>query len=246
MLEVQHFTATAKRKGGYALPEEFDGTVNRAVLHLAVRTYLGNRRQGTHSTKARAEVSGGSRKPWRQKGTGRARQGSTRAPHWRGGGVVFGPKPRDYSVSLPRKVKRLARQSALNQRAAENALFVIESFELENPKTRLVVELLEKLGLTGKKVLLLTAETRGDVVLASRNIRGVRTLRYRDVSALDVLWADALVVEEQAVGGRAVRGGVGKASAARTKRGRKAVAVGAKTRSGSKRKGSKNARKSKE
>ncbi|MFQ6046869.1 MAG: 50S ribosomal protein L4 [Gemmatimonadales bacterium] len=225
MLEAQHYTAAAKRKGRYALPDEFDGRVNRAVLHQAVRTYLGNRRQGTHSTKTRAEVSGGTRKPWRQKGTGRARQGSTRAAHWTGGGVVFGPKPRDYTTALPRKVKRLARQSALNQRAVEGALFVIEALELERSRTRLMVELLDKLGLADKKVLLLTADRRRDVLLSSRNIPGVRVLRYRDVSALDVLWADAVVVEEQAIGGRGVGGGAGKTTAARARRTAKAASV---------------------
>ena len=130
--------------------------MNRPVLHQVVRAYRNNQRQGTAATKTRSFVSGGNQKPWRQKGTGRARQGSTRAPHWRGGGVVFGPHPRDYTTAVPRKVKALARKSALNARAGEGALFVIERVALEGPKTRALVTLLEALGLGGRKVLLLT------------------------------------------------------------------------------------------
>ncbi|NIN09923.1 MAG: 50S ribosomal protein L4 [Gemmatimonadales bacterium] len=166
MLEAQLYTAEAKQKGSYALPDEFDGTVNRAVLYHAVRAYRNNQRQGTHSTKTRSEVSGGSRKPWRQKGTGRARQGTNRAAHWTGGGVVFGPKPRSYRTDVPRKVKRMARQSALNARANEGAIHIIEALEFEGPKTRRMVELLEKLGLAGRKVLVLTSEARPEVYLS--------------------------------------------------------------------------------
>ena len=117
MPEATLYTAGAKKKGSYALPDEFDGTVNKTVLYHAVRAFRNNQRQGTASTKTRSEVSGGGRKPYRQKGTGRARQGTIRAPHYPGGGVAFGPKPRSYQTDLNRKVKRLARQSALNARA---------------------------------------------------------------------------------------------------------------------------------
>lgn len=224
MLEARHYSAAAKRKGSYALPDWFDGSVNLAVLHQATRAYLNNQRQGTHSTKTRSEVSGGGRKPWRQKGTGRARQGTTRAPHWVGGGVAFGPKPRDYTTALPRKMKRLARQSAFNQRAAEGALVVIESLEFDGPKTRQMADLLGKLGLTGKKVLVLTEDVRAAVHFSARNIPRVRVLRYSDASALDVLWADALVVEESAIGGHAVRTGERTVTAGRAKRAQKAAA----------------------
>ncbi|HEX9053502.1 MAG TPA: 50S ribosomal protein L4, partial [Gemmatimonadales bacterium] len=128
MLEAPHYTAAgARRPTGFALPADyFDGTVNEPVLHQAVRAFLNNQRQGTAQTKTRSFVSGGNQKPWKQKGTGRARQGSTRAPHWRGGGIVFGPQPRDYPTGIPRKVRQLARRSALNARARETGLHVVE------------------------------------------------------------------------------------------------------------------------
>lgn len=217
MLEAQLYTADAKQKGSYALPEEFDGTVNRAVLYHAVRAHRNNLRQGTHSTKTRAEVSGGSRKPWRQKGTGRARQGTIRAAQWRGGGVVFGPKPRSYRTDVPRKVKRLARQSALNARANEGAIHVIEAFEFEDPKTRRMIDLVDKLGLTGSKVLILTSEVRPEVYLSGRNLRGVHVTRYADASAYEVLWSDAVVVERGAIGGHAIRGAAKKTAGRATR-----------------------------
>lgn len=204
MLEAHHLTAAAKRKGSYALPDEFDGTVNRAALYHAVRAFQNNQRHGTHSTKTRAEVSGGSRKPWRQKGTGRARQGSIRAPQWPGGGVVFGPRPRSYHTALPRKVRQLARQSAFNARVNEGAFFVIEALEFEAPKTKQMVELLNKLALGEQKVLVLTAETQSAVYLSGRNLGNVHVMRYADAAAYDILWSDAIVVEQGAIGGRAI------------------------------------------
>lgn len=206
MLEAQLFSPGAEAKGSYALPEEFDGTVNRDALYHAVRAYRNSQRQGTASTKTRAEVSGGTRKPWRQKGTGRARQGTTRAPHWPGGGIAFGPKPRSYRTDLPRKVKRLARQSALNARAGEGALLVLEGFGLEEPKTKHLTGLLEKLGLGGRKVLVLTAAHQPAVYLSGRNLPSVQVMRYAEASAYEVLWADAVVVEQAALGGHAIEG----------------------------------------
>src|SRR5215210_3319254 len=159
MIEAPHYSsAGAKRDANFALPAEyFDGTVNEPVLHQAVKVYLNNQRQGTHMTKSRSFVSGGNQKPWRQKGTGRARQGSIRAPHWRGGGVVFGPSPRDYHQDVPRKVKALAKKSAFNQRALDGQIAVIERIELDAPKTRAFAALADKLGVSeAKKVLVLT------------------------------------------------------------------------------------------
>jgi large subunit ribosomal protein L4 len=204
MLEAAHYTAAAKRKGSYALPAEFDGVVNQSVLHDAVRAYLNNQRQGTHATKTRGLVSGGNQKPWRQKGTGRARQGSIRAPHWPGGGTVFGPQPRSYRTDLPRKVRRLARRSALNARAQGGGLHVIEQIVLEQPKTRLMAALLDKLEVAGRKVLLLTTDHRPEVYRSARNIPNTRVMRYADAAAYDLLWADAVVVEEAAIGGHAI------------------------------------------
>ncbi len=221
MPEVTHYAADATKKGTFALPAEFDGTVNHAVLHQAVRAYRNNQRHGNASTLTRGEVSGGNQKPWRQKGTGRARQGSIRSPLWPGGGVTFGPKPRDYTTTLPRKVKRLARQSALNQRAAEGAIHVIEELRFEEPKTRLMAELLEKLALGDKKVLVLTAAPKREVYLSGRNLAAVDVMPYGDAAAYDILWADALVVEETAIGGHPIAA-KGK-SAGAAKRGKKAA-----------------------
>jgi large subunit ribosomal protein L4 len=168
-----------------------------------VVTYLANQRQGTAATKTRSFVSGGNQKPWRQKGTGRARQGSTRAPHWRHGGVVFGPHPRDYRMSIPKKVRQLARKSALNARAREGALLVVDALAYEKPKTRPFAELLDKLGVAGRKVLVLTADspTAHNVYLAGRNIPDVRIQRFVDATAYDVLWARTVVVEAPALSG---------------------------------------------
>jgi large subunit ribosomal protein L4 len=221
MPEALHYSSDAKKKGAYALPAEFDGTVNRAVLYQAVRAYRNNQRQGTASTLTRSEVSGGNRKPWRQKGTGRARHGSIRSPLWPGGGIVFGPKPRDYTTALPRKVKRLARQSALNQRATEGAIHVIEELAFAAPKTRQMAELLDKLSLSDKKVLVLTGEPKPAVYLSGRNLPRVQVMPYGDAAAYDILWADAVVVEETAIGGHAVRSR-GKSAGAAT-RGKKAA-----------------------
>jgi len=242
MLEAQHYTASAERKGSYALPQEFDGTVNKVSLYQAVRAFRNNQRQGTASTKTRADVSGGSRKPWRQKGTGRARQGTTRSPLWSGGGVVFGPKPRSYRTDLPRKVRQSARQSALNARASEGMLYVIEALRFETPKTRDMVDLLSKLELVDKKVLILTESYRPEVFLSSRNIPKTNVMRYSDASAYDILWADALIVEESAVGGQAVKRATG--SVSRAKRGQRATQTAAKSKkSASKKKSTKKAAK---
>jgi large subunit ribosomal protein L4 len=202
MIEAPHYTsAGSKRDGAFALPAEYyDGTVNEPVLHQAVRVFLNNQRQGTAATKTRSFVSGGNQKPWKQKGTGRARQGSTRAPHWRGGGTVFGPQPRDYRTEIPRKVKQLARRSALNARAREGALHVIERFAFRRPKTAQLAGLLDSLGLDGK-VLVLTANGDQNVYLSGRNLPTVEVMPYAQASAYDVLWSDAVVVEEGALTG---------------------------------------------
>lgn len=218
MLKAQHYSAKATSKGSYKLPAEFDGTVNEAVLYQAVRALRNNLRQGTASTKTRGEVTGGSRKPWRQKGTGRARHGTNRSPIWRGGGIVFGPQPRDYRTKVPRKVKQSARRSAFNARAREGALCVIEGFDFEVPKTKQMVELLAKLDLTGKKVLILTAETNLAVLRSAGNIQRVNVMRYADASALDVLWADSLVIEEAALAGTTLKGVTEKTVSGRAKR----------------------------
>jgi len=206
MIEAPHFSAAGAKKKAVPLPEAlFDGTVNEALLHRAVITYLANQRQGTSDTKTRSEVSGGNQKPWRQKGTGRARQGSTRAPHWRHGGIVFGPHPRDYRLAIPKKMRQLAKKSALNARAREGALSVVDALVYEKPKTKPFAELLGKLGLTGKKVLVLTArdETGQNVYRSGRNIPGVHVMRFADATAYEILWSEAVLVELPALGGTA-------------------------------------------
>ena len=198
MIEAPHFSAAGAKKKAVSLPAAlFDGTVNEALMHRAVITFLANQRQGTHDTKTRSEVSGGNQKPWKQKGTGRARQGSTRAPHWRHGGIAFGPHPRSYRLGIPKKMRQLAKKSALNARAREGALVVVDAFDYEKPKTKPFAELLEKLGLTGKKVLVLTAggEHSYNVYLSGRNIPEVQVMRFVDATAYEVLWSEAVVVE---------------------------------------------------
>jgi large subunit ribosomal protein L4 len=203
MIEAPHYSSAGdKRDANFALPAEyFDGTVNEPVLHQAVKVYLNNQRQGTHMTKTRSFVSGGNQKPWKQKGTGRARQGSTRAPHWRGGGIVFGPSPRDYRTDIPRKVKQLARKSALNARAREGAVHVIERLAFRAPKTAQLVELLASLGVAGRKILVLTAGHNANAYLSGRNLPSVEVMAYPEASAYDILWSEAVVVEEGALTG---------------------------------------------
>ena len=203
MIEAPHFSpAGARKSASFALPEAFfDGTVNQPVLHEAVTAYLANQRQGTAKTKTRSYVSGGNQKPWKQKGTGRARQGSTRSPLWPGGGKVFGPQPRDYRVTMPRKVKQLARRSALNARAGEGSLYVVERFEQQSPKTRDLVALLATLGVADRKVLLLTHGVSEALCLSARNLPKVDVLPYGDAAAYDVLWAEVVIVEEPALAG---------------------------------------------
>lgn len=202
MLEAVQYSATgSKRRSKFALPAaDFDGAVNEASLHASVRAYLNNQRQGTHKTKTRAEVSGGTSKPWRQKGTGRARQGTIRAAQWKGGGIVFGPRPRNYRTDIPRKVRQLARRSALNARAREDALLVIEPLAFDAPKTTQLAEVLANVGVIDRKVLLLTDGANTAVYLSGRNMPGVQVLPYSEASAYDILWSDVVVVEENVFG----------------------------------------------
>lgn len=199
-MKAKAYTAAGEaRPESVTLPEApFDGTVNRHVLHQVVTALLAHRRQGTHSTKTRQESRGGGRKPWRQKGTGRARAGSIRSPLWRGGAVTFGPRPRQYAARIPRKLNRLAISSALNSRAASDDLAVVEPFEFEEPKTRRLAEFLEAVGADGN-VLLLTDGVRREVYLSGRNIPGLMVLPWGEASAYDVLWADLIVIEETAL-----------------------------------------------
>lgn len=176
----------------------FGAEVNGAVLHAAVRTYLMNQRQGTQSTLTRTEVSGGGKKPWKQKGTGRARQGSTRAPQWTHGGVALGPKPRSYRLSMNKKVKKVAMISALSSKVAAGEMIVVNAITAENFKTKTMVEMLAAIG-AAKKTLVVLAENDAKVVKSFANIAGVKTTQASNVNVYDILNCDSLVVVEGAV-----------------------------------------------
>jgi large subunit ribosomal protein L4 len=200
-LQAAAYTAQGTARDAVALPETlFDGTVNMPVMHQAVKAYLANQRQGNAATKIRKYVVGGNQKPWRQKGTGRARQGSTRAPHWVGGGTVFGPTPRSYAQYVPRQVRALARKSAFNARARENAIVVIDRFDYDAPKTSRLAALISRLELDGRNVLILTDGVKPNVFLSGRNLPTVHVLPYSDVSTYHLLWSDVVLVEAGALG----------------------------------------------
>jgi large subunit ribosomal protein L4 len=184
-----------------ALPEAtFDGVINMPVMHQAVKAFMANQRQGNASTKIRKYVVGGNQKPWKQKGTGRARQGSTRAPHFVGGGTVFGPTPRPYDEYVPRQVRALAKKSALNARAREGAILVIDAFNYDSPKTAAIIALTARLGVSDKKVLVLTDGVKPNVFLSGRNIPNVHVMPYSDSSTYHILWSDIVLVEAGAIG----------------------------------------------
>jgi large subunit ribosomal protein L4 len=195
------YSAQGTARDAVALPGElFDGTVNMPVMHQAVKAFLANQRQGNASTKIRKYVTGGNQKPWKQKGTGRARAGSARAPHWVGGGTVFGPTPRSYAQYVPRQVRALARKSALNARARENAIFVIDAFNYDAPKTSRLKALVERLGVADKKVLILTDGVKTNVFMSGRNLPTVHVMPYSDVSTYHILWSDVVLIESGAIG----------------------------------------------
>ena len=195
------YTANGTARDAVALPAAiFDGTVNMPVLHQAVKAFLANQRQGNAMTKTRGLVAGGNQKPWKQKGTGRARQGSIRAPNWVGGGTVFGPIPRSYAQYVPRQVRALARKSAFNARARDGAVLVVDHFEYERPQTSRMAAMLERLELSDRKVLVLTNGVNENVYLSGRNLPKVLVLPYSDVSAYHVLWSDVVMIEGPAIG----------------------------------------------
>src|SRR3982750_1160241 len=199
--EAAAYSAQGTARDSVALPGDlFDGTVNMPVMHQAVKAFLANQRQGNAKTKVRKHVTGGNQKPWKQKGTGRARAGSTRAPHWVGGGTVFGPIPRSYAQYVPRQVRALARKSAFNARARENAIYVIDTFEFDAPKTRLMSDLIGRLGVADQKVLILTNGVKPNVFLSGRNLPLVHVMPYSDVSTYHILWSDIVLIESGALG----------------------------------------------
>ena len=187
-----------KESGQVELPSVFNAPVNEAVLHQAVLRQLANDRQGTAETKTRGQVSGGGKKPWKQKGTGHARQGSTRAPQWRHGGTVFGPHPRTYEQKMPRKQRRLALRSALSAKSQEDAVRVVEAIALEAPKTRVLANLFDQLG-AGARTLFVIPEHDLLLEKSTRNLAGVKTILAQNLNPSDVLAADTIVFVRSAL-----------------------------------------------
>lgn len=199
MPQVTVFDMTGKSVGEMTLSDAIFGIEpNTSVMHAAVVNYLANQRQGTQSTLTRSEVSGGGRKPWKQKGTGRARQGSTRAPQWTHGGIALGPKLRDYSYELPKKVKRLALKSAFSTKVADNDLIVVDNIAVEGFKTKAVVEMLSKLG-ADKKALIVMPELDQKLIKSAANIPGVKTALVNTINVYDILNYDKFIVAKGAL-----------------------------------------------
>ena len=188
-----------KKVGEIALSDKvFGAKVNEAVLHTAVRAYLMNQRQGTQSTLTRSEVSGGGRKPWKQKGTGHARQGSTRSPQWTHGGVALGPKPRSYRIELNKGIKRAAMFSALSSKVANNEMIVVDNITATEYKTKDMVKMLAAVG-AAKKTLVVLPEVNSFVIKSCANIEGVKTTQWNTINVYDILNCDTLIVAKDAV-----------------------------------------------
>ena len=199
MPKVTVYDMTGKSVGEMNLSDAIFGIEpNTSVMHTAVVNYLANQRQGTQSTLTRTEVSGGGRKPWRQKGTGHARQGSIRAPQWRHGGIALGPKPRDYSYTINKKVKKLAIKSALSSKVSGNEMIVLDQITLESFKTKAVVAMLNALG-ADKKTLIVTAQNDEKLIKSAANIPGVKTTTTGSLNVYDMLNCDKMVIVKAAV-----------------------------------------------
>ena len=199
MPKVTIYKMDGSKAGEMALNDEIFGIEpNQAVLHQVIVAQLANKRQGTQSALTRAEVSGGGIKPWRQKGTGRARQGSTSAPQWRHGGVVFAPKPRSYRQDINKKVKRLAMKSALSAKVADKSLYVIDDIALAAPKTKDMIKMLDALKISGKAMIVTDAPSQ-NVELSARNIPGVKTGLCGTLNVLDILNYDSFIISKAAV-----------------------------------------------
>ena len=198
-MNVKVYDMTGKETGTMELNDNiFAIPVNVVVLHEAVKQYLANQRQGTQSTLTRTEVRGGGKKPWTQKGTGRARQGSIRAPQWTHGGVAIGPKPRCYRISMNKKAKRLAMKSAFSAKAAENNLIVLDSLKFDAPKTKQMVAVLKALGVEEKALIVLPGPDK-NVVNSARNIAGVKTLYVNTLNVYDIIKHDKFILTKEAV-----------------------------------------------
>jgi len=199
MAKVQVLSLTGEKVKDLTLNDGvWNVEINEIVMSDAIRLQMASLRQGTHSTKDRSEVSGGGKKPWRQKGTGRARQGSTRAPHWVGGGIVFGPTPRDYGFKMNRKERRLALKSALSEKFQNKNLCVVDTLEIASPKTKEFGNTLEALKLNGK-TLIVTDGENGNVCLAARNVQNLHVIEPNSINVLDLVSADNLLIDTNSV-----------------------------------------------
>lgn len=199
MPKVALYNIDGKQIGDIDLKDEiFAVEISNAALHMTVKNFLANQRQGTQSTKTRTEVRGGGAKPWKQKGTGRARQGSIRAPQWKGGGVALGPKPRDYRYTLNKKTRRLALKSALTAKVNENEIMVIDSLAMQEIKTKKFVEILKNLNID-KKAFFVTGEKEANLIASASNVPGIKTAVVNTINTYDVLNHDILVIEKSAV-----------------------------------------------
>jgi len=194
------YSRTGEELGQVELPEMlFSAPVNEAVLHQVVIAQLAGRHLGTHDTKKRGEVAGGGKKPYRQKGTGRARQGSTRSPHYRGGGVVFGPQPRSYAQRLPRQMRRLALVGALTSKLDDDAIRVVDAFGIDEPRTRDVAAIIDALGRSEGRVLIVAPATDEMLILSARNLPGVEVIRADSLNVVALLNADTVLIEQPAI-----------------------------------------------
>jgi len=200
MATAKHYQQDGTEKGTRDLPAGvFDCEINEPVVHQAILTHLANQRQGTAKAKGRTDVKGGGKKPYRQKGTGRARAGTIRSPLWRGGGVVFGPHPREYRQALPKKMRRLALCSSLSSKAQEGAIVVVDDLGYTEPKTKDFASLLKKVDVYHKKVLVVLDKSDPAVVKSARNITGVRVTLGRMLNVYEVVWADKIILTQSAL-----------------------------------------------
>lgn len=200
MPELALYNVEGQEVGNVELNDKvFDVEINEHVVHEAVTAQLASKRAGTAKTKTRGQVSGGGRKPWRQKGTGRARHGSIRSPLWVGGGTTFGPQPRSYKKRIPKKVKRLAVRSALTAKVEEDGLIIVDQFNFTQPKTKQMVAVLDQLGASEEKVLIVLPKRDDNLYKSARNIPGVRVVTYNRVTVYDVLNSNKVIMHQDAI-----------------------------------------------
>ncbi|MEF3279636.1 MAG: 50S ribosomal protein L4 [Elusimicrobiota bacterium] len=199
-METKLYDIEGKEKGSVSIPDNvLADKIDRYFLHEIVKYYLAGKRVGTASTKTRAEVSGGGKKPWRQKHTGRARQGSIRSPLWKGGGVVFGPKPRDFSIDIPKKKLDIAIKQVLKNRIEENKFYVFENLSFQSPKTKNFEKIVETLNIKGEKILIVMDEWNENAIKSIRNFDRVKYVRAMDLNAYDLITSDVVIITQKAI-----------------------------------------------